>query len=365
MAWLDGWNYRKKITIDDTNVDGNLSDFPVYVDITADSDIGGNVSDTTNGYDIRFTDADGETTLKYERAYFNVTTGTATGHYWAKVPNVYASPTGTQNEIYIYYNDGDGSVDGEDAANVWDANFDGVWHLNESGDGSDDEFKDSKGTNHGTGGGAEGSGDSGKTPTQATGKIYKAQDFDGDDDFISITSAITTSGAITVSFWNNVASGDIKNSESFGGEGTDSGDDRCYSLTPWGDSNVYWDYGDVDGDGRISTAYGAYDDKWTYVSLVSAGKGGSFKAIYLDGGVAASDAGNSDGPDGAVTINIGNATTHYHIGLIEEFRISKIARSADWITFEHANMNEGDNELDWQSEETPPSGFIPRIIVIT
>jgi len=32
-SWYDsGWDYRQKITIDSTQVDNNLTDFPVYMD---------------------------------------------------------------------------------------------------------------------------------------------------------------------------------------------------------------------------------------------------------------------------------------------------------------------------------------------
>ncbi len=62
---------------------------------------------------------------------------------------------------------------------MWDANYVGVWHLDESGSGVLDEFVDSSGTgNHGQGG----DGDSGKTPALTTnGQIGNAQDFDGTD----------------------------------------------------------------------------------------------------------------------------------------------------------------------------------------
>ncbi len=38
-------------------------------------------------------------------------------------------------------------------------------------------------------------------------------------------------------------------------------------------------------------------------------------------------------------------------GLLDEVRISRTSRSADWIKFEYRNMNESDNELTWDAEE--------------
>lgn len=51
-SWLTGWNYRKKITIDNTKIDDTLTDFPVRVYLNADADIG--ASARSDGYDIRF-----------------------------------------------------------------------------------------------------------------------------------------------------------------------------------------------------------------------------------------------------------------------------------------------------------------------
>ena len=80
--WLSGWTYRKKVTVQSANVDADLTDFPLYVGFSADSDIGGGVSDTTDGTDIRFTSSDGVTELPYERESFTVSAGDATGDFW-------------------------------------------------------------------------------------------------------------------------------------------------------------------------------------------------------------------------------------------------------------------------------------------
>jgi len=65
MGWLTGWTYRKKITIDETKVDADLTNFPVLVKLTSTNfDFSKARSD---GYDIRFTSSDGTTLLKYER----------------------------------------------------------------------------------------------------------------------------------------------------------------------------------------------------------------------------------------------------------------------------------------------------------
>ena len=46
-AFLAGYSHRKEITIQSANIDSDLTDFPVYIRINADTDIGGNMKDTS------------------------------------------------------------------------------------------------------------------------------------------------------------------------------------------------------------------------------------------------------------------------------------------------------------------------------
>ena len=83
MGWLAGWGFRKELTIQHANVDGNLTDFPVYVKINADADFHESLA---TGFDIRFTQSDGTTLLKYERIYWTGGNGgAATADFFVKV----------------------------------------------------------------------------------------------------------------------------------------------------------------------------------------------------------------------------------------------------------------------------------------
>ena len=69
---------------------------------------------------------------------------------------------------------------------VWDANFVGVWHLDESAVGTLFEYRDSSANaNHGTGGKDYGA----YVPVQAGGRIGYGQTFDGVNDFIDVGSS--------------------------------------------------------------------------------------------------------------------------------------------------------------------------------
>ncbi|MCY3022758.1 MAG: hypothetical protein NTW87_27585, partial [Planctomycetota bacterium] len=106
-----------------------------------------------------------------------------------------------------------------------------------------------------------------------------ALQFNGNIDYVSVPRFANDGGPVTVSFWNYVAT-PVK-SFAFGvGVGADN---RFCTHCPWEDGIVYWDYGNERGDGRISASYAGKTGKWTHVALVSTGRGGDFKAIYLDG----------------------------------------------------------------------------------
>ena len=107
--------------------------------------------------------------------------------------------------------------------------------------------------------------------------------FNGTNSYVDIPGFVDGRGAITVAFWNYVATADVHNSSAFT-IGNQDQPNRCHAHAPWGDKILYWDYGNAaDNSGRVHTDYTAYLDKWTHVVLVSTGTGGGFQGIYLDG----------------------------------------------------------------------------------
>ncbi|MEE8450357.1 MAG: DUF2341 domain-containing protein [Thermoguttaceae bacterium] len=161
------WSHYKPITVQDANVDANLSDFPLLVVLDGDTDIGSRCR--TDGHDLRFTLDDGVTALKYERLEFNVAAGSASGKFWVKVPSIAASGGTT---LRVYYGNAAAS-DGEDAVNVW-TNYEAVWHLDDTGSTAADATGNGHtGTINGT--------------TSVTGKIHKGLDFALDTDGVQIT----------------------------------------------------------------------------------------------------------------------------------------------------------------------------------
>ncbi|GAG49321.1 unnamed protein product, partial [marine sediment metagenome] len=87
------WGYRKKITIDYTKVDANLTNFPVYVNLAnLGSDFFSNVKG--DGGDIRITKSDGTTELPREIVAIN--TGAETGEIHFKADSLSSSSPSTE-----------------------------------------------------------------------------------------------------------------------------------------------------------------------------------------------------------------------------------------------------------------------------
>ncbi len=333
QAQLPGYSFRKQLTIDDSKVSGtaDLIDFPALISIT-DTDLrtilnGGDVT-SDNGYDIAFTAADGVTELDHDLESFDGTTGTYLA--WVKIPTL-SYNTGTN--IYIYYGNASVTTD-PSSTGTWDSNYLGVWHLDEIGAGVAGEYLDASGNgNHGKGG----DGAALQIPTQATSKISDGQDFDGTDDWIKIAEP-TLGNAVTVSAW-------VKHSS--------LGAVRRRYLNLGNDVQIRHD----GANGPDQLHFGIRDDLGTTHALrvnnhlnttdwfyIVGTWDGTTQRLYSNGSeLTSSTPGITLGAiAGNTTISQGSEAM---AGLIDEARVSDIARSADWIATEYTNQNDPANFL--------------------
>jgi flagellin-like protein len=138
------WTYRRNVTIDASQVVSTQTNFPVLV-YNSSNDL--KYHARNDGYDFVFTDASTQQNqLSYEREKYDATTGTLTA--WVKVPQVNSSAPNTK--MYLYYGYPQ-AFDMSHPTAVWDSNYTGVWHLDETGTGAPGEYRDSTGNaNHGT-----------------------------------------------------------------------------------------------------------------------------------------------------------------------------------------------------------------------
>ena len=122
-AWYNtDWQYRKKITIDNTKVTATLANFPLLVSIT-DADI--KAAARADGFDILFTDDDETTKLDHEIEKWDNGTGELVA--WVRITSL---PDTVDKDIYLYYGN-PSAADQQNAAGVWSNGYVGVWHLKE------------------------------------------------------------------------------------------------------------------------------------------------------------------------------------------------------------------------------------------
>ncbi len=342
MAFLTGYTTRRKITIDSSKIDATLTDFPILIKLTsANFDF---AKANADGFDIRFTSSDGTTLLKYERERHDNANSLA--EYWVKVPSISSS---VDTDIYIYYKTAD-TADGADQTNVWDTNHKMVQHLK---DLTTSTTEDSTANNN------DGTKYAANQPIEANAKIAKAQSFDGVNDYVAtglISDLPTTE--ITISVWQKVTAAVRQATFQLD---ADLNTDRINAHVPWSDGIVYWDFGDYTTTGRLSyTPPSSIVGTWQYFTFV-ASQSGNYMKIYRNGAEEATKVGMDAYSGTSRKFTLGHhAFTDYFGGLIDEVRVSNIARSASWIK---ADYNSGNDTLNtYGSEELSAVTFIPKSI---
>ena len=314
------WLYYKKITIDHTKVDNDLTNFPLLVKL--DSTNFDFTHAQSDGSDIRFTSSDGSTLLDYERERHDSTNQVA--EYWVKIPTISST---TDTEVYIYYGNTSAS-DGENATSVWDSDYVGVWHMNQDPSGTAPQILDSTTNNNdGTSNGSMTSSD------LVDGKIAKGIAFDGSDDYINCgtNTSLDITANITL---EAIIKQDTNDSDKAILSKHGSSGDRTYGLNVEVSSPSKLQFFLYDSAG---TTYNVSEispiDRTNFVYIC-----GKYNGIDMDLFINSSKVNTNN-----VSITINSNTNPLEIssyygytgyefnGIVDEVRISKIARSDAWI----------------------------------
>lgn len=374
MAWLAGWAKRVKITIDNTDIDAALANFPVLIYLSAVS--GRDPDDLTfvfdevgaNSLKIAVTEDDGETECYVEVEKWDL--GNEKAWLWAKVP---AIASGADTDIYLYFDNTHadnvahvGIPSDAVVHNVWDNNFKLVSHM---GDDPDNQhIRDSTvNANDGTKKGAN-------EPLEAVGKIGEAQDFDGGDDEVDCgtTFQSTLRGSFTLEMWFKADDGRPPTHERLMGSSDtiDAQTNRVIVNFPRQDGKIAFLY-QADGNRAYAISLNVLladgQEDWHHFAGVAdslIGAVGGLK-MYLDGVLTGLDAVN-DGDTAGVTFadytslenvalgayNDNGVLANFFGGLIDEVRVSSTARNGAWIKASYES--EIDDLLDFGVEEHVP-----------
>jgi hypothetical protein len=361
-GWYNsGWAYRKKITVLATEVDADLTNFPVYVDLAdLGSDFFANVESSggNDGGDIRVTNATG--TEELPREVVDIDVGAETGELHFKADALSSS----ENTVfYIYYNNTSASEPAASATygsqKVWTNNYQAVWHLNEDpGPGGAGDIKDS------TSNGNNGTADTSMTSDDLVDtdvKMGQAIEFDGTDDKITFGSAGATDQ--TISAWvkpRNFAAGtdpdwaDIIMST----DDSSSGSNKI-GFAVHGNQTVEFSVRNSSSTKLLLNSNATLNaNTWYHVVGMQDATAGKSR-IYIDGGF---DKDRDISSIGASSVNWwmahnNNGTYPYRFdGFLDEIRISNTVRTAGWISTEHSNQDDTTTFYNVGSEEGNSGG---------
>jgi hypothetical protein len=323
------WQYRKKLTLDSNLVEADLTDFPVLISLTGDSDLPAAAQSDFD--DVLFTSADGTTKLSHEIEAYDSANGDIVA--WVKIPSLSSS---SDTDIYMYYGCGT-ACNQQNAADVWSNNYVGVWHLKEA---TGTQTNDSTSyANHGT-------PSSSDTPTQDTGQIDGALYFNDDgapERNVSVTdnnTGLDLPSAMTVSGWVRT-SDNVNDPGLIVNKWSNTASEQNYWLGKLSDTNIAF-YVDG-GSSNVTASLGLIDDgaDFHHVVGVADPTGGPQKLrIYVDGIQRDSTGwdGSSYTADTALRIGNSPAAAQEFKGTIDEVRVQSTNRSAAWILTEYDNI---------------------------
>lgn len=331
---------KDTITIDYTKCgSSDSSNFPVLVYLS-DSRIktvanGGLINNTgaqsggitvTMPFDLIFTsDSAGSTKIPWEIKSYDGTNGILWA--WVKIATVSSS---ANTVFYGWF--GDASVNTQQntgsysVANVWDS-YNGVFHLS---DGTTFSAKDSTGTADGTNHGV----------TASAGKVGGGGSFvAASSQYVDIARTGTSLNPITVSCWINLT--DNTENQYMGGRGYNGSTGFDFAVGADVSTKLSWRSYNGSTHGIVGTGAVVSAGVWTHV--VATYGSNSWK-LYVNGSLNAS-ASDATGPinNGAGysigTILVNGSPAHFLNGNLDEYRLSSVARSADWILTEYNNQN--------------------------
>jgi hypothetical protein len=330
--WDTSWSYRKLISINHSQVDSDLTNFPILVNII-DTDLRDDAQD--DGDDIAFVMCyDVINQLNHEIEQYDNTTGYLVA--WVNVTNVLST---CNTSVYMYYGNS-GCSSQENIPGTWDSNYVMVQHLNESsGTLYDSTSNDNDGTNNGA-------------TFTSSAKIDGAYDFDSSEgDYISVSesSSLNITQEITISAWVKTASLEDKSKI------VSKGKDKTYTLHASFDNDdqpalSIWDGGDGQS---VTSTYTITDNSWHYVAGTFSG---SQLEIFIDGtsNNTAGYIGDIDTTADDLFIGADNnlGPKEFFNGIIDEVRISNTNRTAGWISTSYNTMHNTSTFISVGDEKT-------------
>ncbi|MGQ9545922.1 MAG: LamG domain-containing protein [Dehalococcoidia bacterium] len=339
MAWLTGWSKRIKLTSDSTKVDADLTHFPITVFLKSGNGETTKVFDEVGSSYLKIAVADNSATpVQYyvEVEKWDSTNKVGVLHF-GKSGEVL--PSSANKDYYLYYDSAHadntgyvGLIDSTPGAAVWDSNFKAVYHMV---DATTSSIKDSTSNNY------DGTKAAENKPIEADGKVGKGQNYT--DTSCKISAANTLLGT---AFSTSVL---VKlTTLGFGLASTLQHGGRGHIVRMYGTGNVILvAYNYASGGYWANLSSGITPVTGTWYQVDTTWDGTTLK-IFVDGveknSVSTNVVANTE------NFQIGSADVNCVNGIVDEVRVSTIARSAAWIKATYNSLN--DSLLTYGSQET-------------
>ena len=360
--WNSSWSYNRTITIESDFLDNSIQDFPLLVVINK------TIGDKCDGGDsIRFLNYDNTTEFNYEIEGNWSSTGNS--YVWVNISE--QIPHDSDYVFVMYYNNSLASSNSSKVG-VWDSNYTAVYHMNASnvGDNLDSSLygNDIASVNN--------------TPTRVAGKIGYGIDFDGNGEYLNVTSSpslyLEKADGFTLETW--VSSSDTEAASKYIMSKADDSSSRewIWKRNPSG-KNLATSIYDEDTNKYITVTHGGSttsDGNFHYIASTWNGTTEAGNIRQFDNGtnlthvigVAKSGTFNNIWNTGS-KLTIGNSLWDKvpMIGVLDEVRISNVVRNDTWIKASCYSMNQTPGFLTFGYETeagdiSPPSSFTATTI---
>lgn len=325
---LSNYDHRVKVTIDNTGQNESFTDFPVLVVMKSDRFTYANIS--SDGSGIKFITGDLSKELSYEMESWNPG---GDSFFWVKIPLV---PAGSDAGYFWIYYSTESDAKTVTSSDVWNSDYLAVWHMNNSSV----TIKDSGPLELN---GIAGYGTQGQ-PSLDTGRIAKAQVFNGTGEGITVTPSapLDNMGPVTISFWmRDQGAADWSKILEKGGV-------LCQLRKP-STNNIRFSV-EYDTPSKIRSRYDNVwpENVWTFFSVTWDGtENHNAINIYADGTLLPPPVSFSDGTlprltDAGFDLTIGSDASggDSFKGKIDEMRIADVVRSPAWIKAQYLSMTD-------------------------
>lgn len=329
---LDGFKWEKVIAIDRSKVKGNnvLLNFPLLVHLqepTLRSTAQNGMVEGDMGYDIVFVDALGEV-MDYQIESYNPDSG----ELWAWVRLQELSPF-ADTRVSLYY--GNENIR-EDLSTqfTWDENYAGIWHFN--GDIEDATLSKNSGVSVGA--------------IQVPGKMGYGKQFKGIKNVSGSIIHIPDHNSLdlqeegTIEAWIYVNSFQDWAGVVYKGDKTDFSDDAYFIQFLGGSERKRLAFGIANKNGTYSYERSAIDleaETWYHVAFTWDQQ---TMRLYVNGYDYGSKPNSTVARNTSGGLNIGSQLNEAveknpFDGIIDEVRISNVARSQQWVATSYQNQS--------------------------